>query len=457
MRVVVIGAEVLGLVNAACLAESGHEVVCIGADAARLAALRDGDHPIREPGLAALLDRARRGGRLSFSDQLGGLAWAELILLAIETPSPAGTGSADLRDLVETAERIAPHLGDPALLVVKCGAPPGTAETLEARLRALRPDLAPVVVANPDFLREGSAVEDYLAPDRILVGADSPAGCRALDALYEPIIARGAPILFVDRRTAELAKYATSAFLATKVTFINEMADLCEAVGADVTELARGMGPDRRIGGDFLEAGPGFGGADLPNEVRALLAVGEEAGVRLGVVEQVTADNAARKAGLAGRVARALGGELAGRRIGVLGLALKPNSDSLHEAPAVALVESLVAAGARVAAYDPQVQLSQPGVEQRADPYECADGADALVLATHRGELRRLDAGRLARLMAGRTIVDLRNSLNAADLARAGFTVHGVGRPPRGPEGVWRSGGRTARPPLDPARLRAAV
>jgi UDPglucose 6-dehydrogenase len=460
MRVVVIGAEFAGLVSAACLAEVGHEVVCLNGPAGPAAPTEAGAAQLREPGLAALLARVRRVGRLRFSDELREVAEAAVVLLAVPTPPRADNGSPDLRDLMAAVEHVAPHLGEQPTLVLKSAPPPGTSEMVEARLRSLRPDLLPVVVANPDFLRQGSAVDDFLAPDRILVGSDSPIACRVLDELYEPITARGAPILFLDRRTAELARHAGSAFLATKITFINEMADLCEAVGADVAELARALGLDRRIGGECLEAGPGFGGTCVPNDVRALLAVGDEASVRLGVVRQVAADNAARKAGLAARVARALGGDLAGRRVAVLGLAFKPNTDSLREAPAVALIEGLIAAGARVAAYDPLVRVALPGVVQAADPYACADGADALVLATHWGELRRLDVARLARVMPGRAIVDLRNGFNAAELARAGFTVHGVGRAPAGPEGVRRSwgGARAARSPAVPARLaRAAV
>jgi len=434
MRVVVIGAGAVGLVSAACLAEIGHEVICIDRDAARIAALRAGQSPIYEPGLEALIRRVRAASRLTFAETAPDLDEVQLILLAIGLPRQEACGRVDLRGLMAIVDDLAPQLGERHVVVVTSAVPPGTADVIEARLRAVRPDLSPVVVANPEFLREGAAIEDFRTPDRILVGSDSPAGCQALDELYQPITARGAPILFIDRRTAELAKYAAGAFLAAKIGLINELADLCEAIGADVGELARGVGLDRRIGEDFLEAGPGFGGAGLPEDLRALLEVGQEAGVRLGVLAEVDSANEARKAGLAERVLRALDGELEGRRIAVLGLAFKPNSDSLQGTPPLALVERLIAAGARVSVYDPRAASGVPGAVQAADPYECAADADALVLATNWNELRRLDPRRLAGAMAGRVIIDLRGGLNAAELVRAGFTVHAVGRLAQAPE-----------------------
>jgi UDPglucose 6-dehydrogenase len=436
MRVVVIGAGAVGLVSAACLAEIGHEVACIDGDAARIAGLRAGRSPIYEPGLDALIRRLQPAGRLTFAETAPDLGAVQLVLLAVATPRRGEEGRADLRGLMATVDELAPQLGERHVVVVKSPVPPGTADVIEARLRAVRPDLSPVVVANPEFLREGAAIEDFRTPDRILVGSDSPAGCQALDELYQPITARGAPILFIDRRTAELAKYAAGAFLAAKIGLINELADLCEAIGADVGELARGVGLDRRIGADFLEAGPGFGGCGLPEDLRALLEVGEEAGVRLGVLAEVDAANEARKAGLAARVLRALDGELEGRRIAVLGLTFKPNSDSLQGTPPMALVERLIAAGAQVSTYDPWAGSGVPGAVQAADPYACAADADALVLATHWNELRRLDPRRLAGAMAGRVIIDLQGGLNAAELVRAGFTVHAVGRLAQAPEGA---------------------
>jgi UDPglucose 6-dehydrogenase len=443
MRVVVIGAGSVGLVSAACLAEIGHEVTCIEGDVARIAALRAGRSPIYEPGLDALIRRLRAAGKLTFAETVTDLDEVQLVLLAVATPQGEG-GRADLRSLMAIVDDLAPQLGQRHVLVVNSAVPPGTADVIEARLRAVRPDLSPVVVANPEFLREGAAIEDFRMPDRILVGSDSPVGCQALDELYQPITARGAPILFIDRRTAELAKYAAGAFLAAKIGLINELADLCEAIGADVGELARGVGLDRRIGADFLEAGPGFGGAGLPEDLRGLLEVGQEAGVRLGVLAEVDAANEARKAGLAERVLRALDGELEGRRIAVLGLTFKPNAGSLQGTPPLALVERLVAAGARVSVYDPRAASGVPGAVQAADPYECATGADALVLATHWNELRRLDPRRLAAAMAGRVVVDLRNGFNVAELVRAGFTVHAVGRLTQAPDG----------PALPPVRAR---
>jgi UDPglucose 6-dehydrogenase len=439
MRVVVIGAGAVGLVSAACLAEIGHEVTCIDGDRARIAALRAGRSPIYEPGLDALIRRLQTAGRLTFAETAPDLGEIQLILLAIATPRRGEGTRADLRSLMATVDDLAPQLGERHVVVVKSAVPPGTADVIEARLRAVRPDLSPVVVANPEFLREGAAIEDFRTPDRIVVGSDSPAGCQALDELYQPITARGAPILFIDRRTAELAKYAAGAFLAAKIGLINELADLCEAIGADVGELARGVGLDRRIGADFLEAGPGFGGAGLPEDLRALLEVGQEAGVRLGVLAELDAANEARKAGLAERVVRALDGELAGRRIAVLGLTFKPDADSLEGTPPLALVERLIAAGARVTIYDPRAAGAVPGAVQATDPYECAADADALVLATHWNELRRLDPRRLAAAMAGRVIIDLRNSLNAAELVRAGFTIHAVGRSAQTPDGAAAS------------------
>jgi UDPglucose 6-dehydrogenase len=435
MRVVVIGAGAVGLVSAACLAEIGHEVTCIDGDAARIAGLRAGRSPIYEPGLDALIRRLQPAGRLTFAETAPDLGEVQLILLAVATPRREGA-RADLRSLMAIVDDLAPQLGERHVMVLKSAVPPGTADVIEARLRAVRPDLSPVVVANPEFLREGAAIEDFRTPDRILVGSDSPAGCQALDELYQPITARGAPIVFIDRRTAELAKYAAGAFLAAKIGLINELADLCEAIGAAVGELARGVGLDRRIGADFLEAGPGFGGSGPPEDLRALLEVGEEAGVRLGVLAEVDAANEARKAGLAERVLRALDGELEGRRVAVLGLAFKPNSDSLQGTPPLALVERLIAAGAQVSVYDPWASSGALGALLAADPYECAADADALVVATHWNELRRLDPRRLAGAMAGRVIVDLQGGLNTAELVRAGFTVHAVGRLAQAPEGA---------------------
>lgn len=461
MRVVVIGAGYVGLISGACLAEVGHEVTCVDTDAAHIATLEAGRSPIYEPGLGPLLSRTVRLGRLTFAQTLPDLAKVRLIFLALGASSRAD-GGAELGALIGVVEELAPRLVDSHILVVKSGAPPGAADVVEARLRVLRPDLEPVVVSNPEFLRQGSAIVDFLAPDRIVVGSDSPIGCQALDELYQPITARGAPILFCDRRTAELTKYAANAFLAVKIAFINEIADLCEALGTDVDEVARGMGLDRRIGRDLLAAGPGFGGSSVPKDLRALLETANEAGAPLSIAGQAEAANSARKETLAERVGRALGDDLKGRRVAVLGLAVKPNSDDVREAPALALIEGLLAAGAHVTACDPRGRVPLRGVKRTTDPYKCAAGADVLVLATHWSEFRRLDPARLARLMCGRTIVDLRNALNAAELARAGFTVHPVGRAPRGPpESVRRAWLAVAdappAPTLVPARLERAA
>ncbi|MDB5442256.1 MAG: UDP-glucose 6-dehydrogenase [Phenylobacterium sp.] len=437
LRIIVIGSGYVGLVSGACLAEIGHRVTCVDTDAARIAGLRAGRSPIFELGLEAMIARNVAAGRLSFDGWPAELAEADAALIAVGTPPRADDGQADLSAVLDAARMLAPQLGAQAVVVIKSTVPPGTGDTVEQLLASCRPDLDPVVISNPEFLREGSAIADFLAPDRIVVGCDTASGRAVMAELYQPLTAKGAPLLFMDRRTAELTKYAANAFLATKISFINEMADLCEALGADVTQVARGMGMDRRIGTGFLEAGPGYGGSCFPKDTSALLATARAHSARLRVVEGASVSNALRQAGLIGRVQSALGGDAAGKTVAVLGLTFKPGTDDMRDAPSVRLIDALQAAGAAVRVYDPkgmdQARGRLIGVDFTEDPYACAGGAHAIVLMTHWTEFQDLDLDRLAGVVRQQVFIDLRNALDADAVVRAGFTLHGVGRPPRGP------------------------
>ena len=437
LGVIVIGAGYVGLVTGACLAELGHQVLCVDTDAARIAGLQAGRCPIYEPGLAELIARNTAAGRLGFGARPVGLDQARAIFLAVGTP-PLADGGADLSALFEAVRGLAPRLGRHAAVILKSTVPPGTADAVQRMLERLRPDLQPTVVANPEFLREGAAIGDFMAPDRIVVGCATAYGRWLMRELYAPLLRQGAPLLVTGRRSAELIKYASNAFLATKISFINEMADLCEAIGAEVGDVARGVGLDRRIGPEFLQPGPGYGGSCFPKDTQALLASAAEYETHLRVVSGAVAANDQRVAALAARVAGVLGGELNGRRIAVLGLTFKADTDDVRESPALALVEQLCAAGAAVCAYDPRGMAEASrrlgGVELAADAYACAAGAEAIVLATDWPEFHALDLRRLGAAAAQRLLIDLRNALPVAELLRAGFTVHGVGRPLRAPE-----------------------
>ncbi len=353
MRVTMIGAGYVGLVSGACFADFGHQVTCIDKDATKVAALNRGEIPIFEPGLADLVEANMRQGRLEFAADTSRIGDAEAVFIAVGTPSRRGDGHADLTFVYEAVREIAPLLSNTAVVVTKSTVPVGTGDEIERILREMRPDAEMQVVSNPEFLREGAAIQDFKHPDRIVVGTDDPGARAVLAEIYRPLYLNAPPLLYVSRRTAELIKYASNAFLATKITFINEIADLCEKVGADVQEVARGMGLDNRIGGKFLHAGPGFGGSCFPKDTTALLKTAQDYGVALRIVEAVAAVNEQRKRAMARKVVAALGGSVRGKTIAVLGLTFKPNTDDTRDSPAIPLITALHDLGATVRGYDP--------------------------------------------------------------------------------------------------------
>jgi UDPglucose 6-dehydrogenase len=426
------GAGYVGLVSGACLADFGHQVICIDKDGRRIDALKLGEIPIFEPGLADLVAGNVREGRLEFSGELAQVAEAEAVFIAVGTPSRRGDGHADLSFVYEVVGEIAPLVSEAAVVVTKSTVPVGTGDEIERILREKRPDADIQVVSNPEFLREGAAIQDFKHPDRIVVGTDDEGAREKLADIYRPLYLNAAPILYVSRRTAELIKYAANAFLATKITFINEIADLCESVGADVQDVARGMGFDNRIGGKFLHAGPGFGGSCFPKDTTALLKTAHDHGAQLRIVETVSAVNDQRKRAMARKVVAALDGSIRGRTVAVLGLTFKPNTDDTRESPAIALITALHDMGAQVRAYDPagmeQARQLLPGATYCDSAYGAAEGAHALVIATEWEQFRALDLKRLRRIMARPTIVDLRNIYRAEEMKRAKFRYIAVGR-----------------------------
>jgi UDPglucose 6-dehydrogenase len=432
MRVSMIGAGYVGLVSGACFADFGHQVTCIDKDLRRIAALKQGEIPIFEPGLADLVEANVRQGRLEFTDQASSVAEAEAVFIAVGTPSRRGDGYADLSFVYEAVREIAAHLAKTAVIVTKSTVPVGTGDEIEHILREMRPDADLQVVSNPEFLREGAAIQDFKHPDRIVVGTDDPRARTLLAEIYRPLYLNAAPIFYVSRRTAELTKYASNAFLATKITFINEIADLCEQVGADVQDIARGMGLDNRIGAKFLHPGPGFGGSCFPKDATALLKTAQDHGVALRVVETVSAVNEQRKRAMARKVVAALGGSVRGKTIAVLGLAFKPNTDDTRDSPAIPLITALQDLGATVRAYDPagmeQAKPALPAVHYCASAYAAAEGAAALVIATEWEQFRALDLARLKGIMAQPVIVDLRNIYRIDEMKRAAFRYVAVGR-----------------------------
>ena len=434
MRVTVIGSGYVGLVSGACFADFGHQVACIDSDERKIEALNKAIVPIYEPGLDELVERNLSAGRLTFSTELApAVREADVVMIAVGTPSRRGNGHADLTFVMEAARQIAGALEGFTVVVNKSTVPVGAGDDVERVMRETNPDADLAVASNPEFLREGSAIDDFKRPDRIVVGVEDPRARAAMEALYRPLYLNVAPLVFTDRRSAELIKYASNAFLATKITFINEIADLCEKVGANVQEVARGIGLDNRIGPKFLHAGPGFGGSCFPKDTRALALTAQEYGSPVRIVETVIAVNEARRDALAGRVIAACGGSVAGKRIGLLGLAFKPNTDDMREAPALALVPALEAAGAVVSAYDPeateQARSHLPNVIYAGHAYEALDGAHALVLLTEWDQFRALDLARVRRLLREPIVVDLRNVYAREEMQRHGFVYHGIGRP----------------------------
>ena len=432
MRVTMIGAGYVGLVSGACFADFGHQVTCIDKDASRVAALNRGEIPIFEPGLADLVEANVRQGRLEFAEQTSHVADAEAVFIAVGTPSRRGDGHADLSFVYDAVREIAPLLSRTTIVVTKSTVPVGTGDEIERILRERRPDADVEVVSNPEFLREGAAIQDFKHPDRIVVGSDDERARGVLADIYRPLYLNAPPIIYVSRRTAELIKYAANAFLATKITFINEIADLCERVGADVQEVARGMGLDNRIGGKFLHAGPGFGGSCFPKDAAALLKTAQDHGVALRIVETVSSVNEQRKRAMARKVVAALDGSVRGKTIAVLGLTFKPNTDDTRDSPAIALITALQDLGATVRGYDPagmeQAKPQLPALHYCNSAYAAAEGADAVVIATEWEQFRALDLARLKSVMARPVIVDLRNIYRADEMKRANFRYHAVGR-----------------------------
>jgi UDPglucose 6-dehydrogenase len=437
MRLAMIGTGYVGLVSGACFADFGHEVVCVDKDAKKIAALRAGKLPIFEPGLDELVARNVRERRLSFSTELApAVRDAEVVFVAVGTPARRGDGHSDLTFVFEAAREIAGSITDGAVLVTKSTVPVGTGDEIERIVRQTRADARIAVVSNPEFLREGAAITDFKRPDRIVIGADDARAQEAMREVYRPLYLNAPPLIFTSRRTAELIKYAANAFLATKITFINEIADLCEAVGADVQEVARGIGLDNRIGSKFLHAGPGFGGSCFPKDTLALVKTAQEADAPINIVETVISVNEARKQTLAKRVIAASGGSIEGKIVAVLGLTFKPNTDDMRDAPSLALVPALIEAGAVVRAHDPQgmeqAKTLLKGVTFCAGPYEAAEGADALVIVTEWDAYRALDLNRLKGTLKSPIVVDLRNIYRPEEMEAKGFRYTSIGRPPRG-------------------------
>jgi UDPglucose 6-dehydrogenase len=434
MRIAMIGTGYVGLVSGACFADFGHHVTCVDKDETKIAALKRGEIPIYEPDLDRLVETNVRAKRLDFTTDLApAVREADAVFIAVGTPSRRGDGHADLSYVHAAAVEIAAALEGFTIVVTKSTVPVGTGDEVERLIRGANPKADVVVASNPEFLREGAAIRDFKHPDRIVVGTDDERGRRALAEVYRPLYLNQAPIMYTSRRTAELIKYAANAFLAVKVTFINEIADLAEKVGADVQEVARGIGLDNRIGSKFLHAGPGFGGSCFPKDTRALVKTAQDYDVPLRIVESVLSVNDNRKRAMARKVANAFGGNLRGKTVGVLGLTFKPNTDDMREAPSIPLITALKDLGATVRAYDPagkhQALLEMPDLDIREGPYECADGADALVIVTEWEEFRALDLDRLKEMMTHPVIVDLRNIYRPDEMAARGFLYESVGRP----------------------------
>ncbi len=435
MRIAMIGGGYVGLVSAACFAEFGVEVSVVEADPGRLAELHAGRMPIYEPGLDALVAGNVAAGRLAFTaDLASALAGAEAVFIAVGTPSRRGDGHADLTYVYAAAEQVARALTHPAVIVTKSTVPVGTGRRIAAILRDVRPDLPCAVASNPEFLREGSAIADFMRPDRVVIGVEDESAREVLRQLYRPLYLIETPIVFTNLESAELTKYAANAFLAMKVAFINEMADLAEKAGADIHDIARGIGLDGRIGRKFLHPGPGFGGSCFPKDTLALVRIAQDAGAPSRLIETVVAVNEARKAGMAGRVIAACGGTVRGKTIAVLGLTFKPETDDMRDSPAIPIVSRLIGDGAEVRVYDPQGMaqartLLPDGVTYCQTALAAAEAAEALVVATEWNEFRALDPARLAETMRGRVVIDLRNIFDPATLRAAGFAYHGIGRP----------------------------
>jgi UDPglucose 6-dehydrogenase len=433
MRIVMIGTGYVGLVSGACFSDFGHHVTCVDKDESKIAGLHAGRMPIWEPGLDDLVTHNAERGRLKFTTNLPeGVDGADAVFIAVGTPARRGDGHADLSYVYAAAREIAENLKARTVVVTKSTVPVGTGDEISRILKENGAPEGTLVASNPEFLREGAAIRDFKIPDRIVVGAEEEHAREVLREIYRPLFLNKAPILFTGRRTAELIKYAANAFLATKISFINEVADLCEAVGADVQEVSRGIGLDNRIGPKFLHAGPGYGGSCFPKDTLALLQTAQTHGVPMQIVDSVIKVNDQRKDSMADRVREQLGGELQGKRVAVLGLTFKPNTDDMRDAPSLALIKGLQEGGATVTAFDPvgreQAEPMLPGVEFAEDAFAAAKDADALVLVTEWDEFRALDLKQLASTMRGKALIDLRNVYEPEEVVRAGLSYRGIGR-----------------------------
>ena len=433
MRLVIVGAGYVGLVSGACFADFGHDVCCVDADPRRIASLHRGEMPIFEPGLSDLVAKNVREGRLTFTGELAGaIEVADVVLIAVGTPSRRGDGHADLSYVYGVAREVAGRLRGYTVVVTKSTVPVGTGDEVERIIREANPAADVAVVSNPEFLREGAAIEDFKRPDRIVIGTDDARARNVAEQLYRPLYLNRSPLMFTGRRTAELIKYAGNAFLATKITFINEIADLCEKVGADVQDVARGIGLDNRIGAKFLHAGPGYGGSCFPKDTLALIKTGQDHGASQRIVETVVAVNDQRKRSMGRKIIAACGGDVRGKRIALLGLTFKPNTDYMRDAPSLAIVTALQDGGAEVRAYDPEGMSNARALLEKVtyctDAYDCAEGADAVAIVTEWDLFRALDWERLKRGLRSPVLIDLRNIYRPAEMEARGFTYVSVGQ-----------------------------
>jgi UDPglucose 6-dehydrogenase len=429
-----IGTGYVGLVSGACFSDFGHEVVCVDKDVRKIELLHQNVMPIYEPGLASLVEHNVKAGRLSFTTDLAeGVKDADAVFICVGTPPNKDTGHADLKYVYAAAEEVAQNLTKASVIVNKSTVPVGTGDEVEAIIARIAPDSGAQVVSNPEFLREGAAIGDFKRPDRVVIGTEDEGARQVMREIYRPLsLNESAPILFVGRRTSELIKYAANAFLAVKITFINEIADLCEQVGADVQEVSKGIGMDKRIGSKFLHAGPGYGGSCFPKDTLALLNTAQDHSVPIRIVDAAVTTNNARKRAMGTKVIQAMGGDVSGKTVAVLGLTFKPNTDDMRDAPSIDVIEVLQEAGITVKVYDPegheQAEKVISGVEFASGPYDAVEGADALVIVTEWDEFRALDLGRIAKALRSPLLVDLRNIYRPEEAKRAGLTLVGVGK-----------------------------
>lgn len=434
MRVTIIGSGYVGLVTGACFAEFGHYITCVDNDAPKIQQLKRGISPIYEPGLDELIHQGKKAGRLTFTTDLKtALKEADAVFLAVGTPSHSETGAANVDYIFDAAREVATYLNHYCVIVTKSTVPVGTARQLTKIIQQTNPKLAFDVASNPEFLREGAAINDFMRPDRVVIGADSPRAQEILKQLYRPLYLIETPIVFTNVESAEIAKYASNAFLATKVAFINEMADLCEATGGNIQDVAKAMGLDGRIGKKFLNAGPGFGGSCFPKDTRALVHIAEQAGAPTKIIEAAMNANESRKQKMAEKIIAALGGSVQNKKIAILGLTFKPNTDDMREAPSLVIVPALQEAGAIIHAYDPvgqsQAQRLLENVVYGTDPYSTVENADAIVILTEWNEFRAMNLQKMAKMVKQRLFIDLRNVYKEVEAVAAGFTYVSVGRP----------------------------